>query len=156
MFRIHTSLCGMKGTMSVEIFGWVCWLHIAQNTAAKSRFSIDERLTEGLGCSALSRFFVNHSSFCLLCFVPQFLWKHALFVFKDFYRVGCTRFPFSSSISVISSHSRSSSHRFLNSVMLLAIVFNVLSVFTESLRMFIKYLLGAYSDAGHYRILPYL
>ena len=91
-------------------------MHITQNTVAKSLFLTDECLTEGMGCFELSRFFVNHYSFYLLYFVPQFLWKHELFVFKDSYRMVCTRFPFLSRISVIASHSRSSSPRFLNSV----------------------------------------
>ena len=115
MFSIHTALCGMKGTTNVEIFGWVCLIAYRTKCRCEDLFSTDERLTEGLGGCALSRVFVNRSTFCLLYFATQFLWKHALFFFKDSYRVVCTGFPFSLSISVIESHSRSRSPRFLNS-----------------------------------------
>ena len=96
-----------KESRTWRFSGESVWLHIEQNKPAKSLFLTDERLAEGLGYSTLLRSFASRSSFCLLYFEQKFLGKQALFVFSDSCKVMCTRFPFSSTMSVTASHSRS-------------------------------------------------
>ena len=118
-------------TTSMGIFRKVCLVTFSTKISTKVLFLIEESVDEvdELGRSSSSRFFASRSSFSLLYFDPQVLWKHAWSFFKDSYKFDeFARFPFSSTVSVIAFQSRSSSPRFLYSVMLFATVYNVSSV----------------------------
>ena len=115
--RIHKS-----GDFQVCLSGYISHKNKHQSPFFRLRNMLNRQADE-LCCSASSHFFTSHLSFCLLYFDPQVLRKHAWFFFKDSNKVHeFVQFLFSSTVSVIAFQSRSSSPRFLYSVMLFATV----------------------------------